>query len=95
MEYFNIHFLNYDRHIGSNDWEQALFQTTWQIMKTAINKNRVKHTRVKFKLSDESITSDKYIMGQPLLQSMFPKVVTPHEVHKIIDSLKNGAAGYV
>ena len=64
-------------------------------MKTVINKNRVKHTRVKFKLSDESITSDKYIMGQPLLQSMLPKVVTPNEVHKIIDSLKNGAAGYV
>ena len=33
-------------------------------------------------------------MGQPLLQSMFPSVVTPDDVHRIINTLKNGAAGY-
>ena len=97
---------------------------TWQIMKTVINKNRVKHIHAKFRLSDGSITSDKCLisekfndffvgigpnmakkipsqnlsplkyMGQPLLQSMFLSVVTPDEVHKIINSLKSGAAGY-
>ena len=41
----------------------------------------------------QNLSPLKY-MGQPLLQSMFLSVVTPDEVHKIINSLKNGAAGY-
>ena len=37
---------------------------TWQIMKTVINKNRVKHIHAKFKLSDGSITSDKCLISE-------------------------------
>ena len=33
-------------------------------------------------------------MEQPLIYSMFLNVVTPDENHKVINSLKNAAAGY-
>ena len=94
-----------------------------KLWKNIINKNRVKQIQAKFKLSDGSITSDKYLisekfndffvsigpnltkkipsqtlsslkyMGQPWVQSIFLSVVTPDEIHKVISSLKNGAAG--
>ena len=37
---------------------------TWQIMKNVMNKNRVKQIQAKFKLSDGSITSDKYLISE-------------------------------
>ena len=45
------------------------------------------------KIPSQNLSPLKY-MGQPLVQSMFLSVVTPDEIHKVINSLKNGAAGY-
>ena len=39
-------------------------KNTWQIIKNVINENRVKQIQGKFKLSDGSITSDKYLISE-------------------------------
>ena len=45
------------------------------------------------KTPSQNLSPLKY-MGQPLIQSMCLRVVTPDEINIIINSLKNGGADY-
>ena len=97
---------------------------TWSILKNIVNKKRVNKMQEKFKITDNTITTDKSAivenfndffvnighdlakripdvgifpkkyLGDWVLQTIFLEPVTPEELSKIVQSLKNGAPGH-
>ena len=84
--------------INKREWNKSRLNSSWSsdknLMSEKFNDFFVSiGSNLAKKIISQNLSSQKY-MEQPLIYSMFLNVVTPDENHKVINSLKNAAAGY-